>query len=147
MNTDGINKNNIQELLAKWQKILRLQDWDIELEVVDREWRKSGDVKIDLCNKQAVLLINSKPKCDNLNELIIHELLHIKLWGMDQMIEDLLNIVYGENDCDKKEFPETQFMTLLESTVQDLTKGYLELSNLGPVSFNRLKMDVEKEIN
>lgn len=121
--------NDVQAILNKWQKILRPQDWDIALEIVTTEWRKSGDVKIDLNDKQAILLINSKPKCENLHELVIHELLHIKLWGMDQMIVDLMNIVYGKEMDSKKDFAETQFMTLLESTVHDLTKSYVELAN------------------
>ena len=38
-----------REILRRWQGLLRLSDWDIELRVVDPEtnWRKRGDVKID----------------------------------------------------------------------------------------------------
>lgn len=136
----------IREILNKWQKVLKLQDWDIELKMVDTQWRKSGDIKIDMESKQAVLLINSTPRCENLHELVIHELLHLKLWGMDQMIEDLINIVYGDEESTGKDFAVTQFMTLLESTVEDLTKSYVDISDLGPISLNRLKKEVEEEI-
>ena len=82
-----------------------------------------------------------------MEELVIHELLHLKLYGMDQMIEELLLAVYGEKEKDsKKEFAETQFMKLLESTVEDLTKGYLTASKSQKLlSFGRLKTQIDEE--
>ncbi|MCK4314084.1 hypothetical protein KAW04_04905, partial [Candidatus Bathyarchaeota archaeon] len=122
----NLDEDEVAEHLNKWQNILRLRDWDIMIKIVKSKWRKSGDIKIDLEDKKAVLLLNYAPKCENLEELIIHELLHLKLYGMDQMIEDLLSIVYGKKEKNpKREFAITQFMILLESTVEDLTKGYL----------------------
>lgn len=133
--------------LRKWQDILRLRDWDIKVQVVEASWRKSGDIKIDLEDKKAVFLVNRQPKSTNMEELVIHELLHLKLYGMDQMIEELLSAVYGENEKDsKKEFAETQFMKLLESTVEDLTKAYLTASeSQKPLSFGRLKTQIDEE--
>lgn len=133
--------------LRKWQDILRLRDWDIKVQVVEASWRKSGDIKIDLEDKKAVFLVNRQPKSTNMEELVIHELLHLKLYGMDQMIEELLSAVYGENEKDsKKEFAETQFMKLLESTVEDLTKGYLTASKSQKLlSFGRLKTQIDEE--
>jgi len=83
-----------------------------------------------------------------LEELIIHELLHLKLYGMDQMIEDLLSIVYGKKEKNpKREFVITQFMILLESTVEDLTKGYLTaIKSQEPLSFGRLQKQIDKEV-
>jgi len=142
-----VNKKTIEKYLYKWQGILRIKDWDIVVKIVKKEWRKSGDVKIDLEDKKVVLLINNKPKCDNLEELVVHELLHIKLYGMDQMIEDLLFIIYGEKSSKKRDFAYTQFMLLLESTVEDLTKGYLAAAkSKKSLSFGRLKNAVDKEI-
>ncbi len=133
--------------LRKWQDILRLRDWDIKVQVVEVSWRKSGDIKIDLEDKKAVFLVNRQPRSTNMEELVIHELLHLKLYGMDQMIEELLLAVYGENEKDsKKEFAETQFMKLLESTVEDLTKGYLTASKSQKLlSFGRLKTQIDEE--
>lgn len=37
----------VEQYLDKWQDILRIRDWDIKIELVDKEWRKSGDIKID----------------------------------------------------------------------------------------------------
>jgi hypothetical protein len=142
-----VNKKTIEKYLNKWQDILRLRDWDIVVKIVKKEWRKSGDIKIDMDDKKAVLLVNSKPKCDNLEELVVHELLHVKLYGMDQMIEDLLSIIYGKMSNKKKDFAYTQFMLLLESTVEDLTKGYLAAAkSKKSLSFGRLKNAIDKEL-
>lgn len=144
------NKKKIEDYLKKWQTILRLRDWDIIVRIVETEWRKSGDIKVDLEDKKAVLLINQNPKtCENVEELVVHELLHLKLYGMDQMIEDLLSAVYGRKEDDaKKEFAYTQFMILLESTVEDLTKGYLAaIGSKEALSLGRLQKQVDKELN
>ncbi|MCL2593248.1 MAG: hypothetical protein FWD82_07760 [Defluviitaleaceae bacterium] len=141
-------ERDLLKTLEKWQKILRLKDWDIKLELVTKEWRKTGDVKIDQADKTAIMLINNcNPKQTNIEALIIHELLHIKLWGMDQMIESLLKCVYGEDDEDPKYvFAYTQFMELLEVTTQDLTKGYVELgADDKSVSFGRIQGQADAE--
>jgi len=134
--------------LRKWQGILRLRDWDIKLELVTKEWRKTGDVKIDRADKTAIVLINScNPKQTNIESVIIHELLHIKLWGMDQMIENLLRCVYGDDETDPKfSFAYSQFMELLEATAQDLTKGYAELgADDKSVSYGRIQEQADSE--
>ncbi len=143
------NKNTIQSHLDKWQQILRLRDWDIAVKIVTTKWRKAGDVKVDLDDRKAILLINANPKCENLEELVIHELLHVKLYGMDQMLEELLSAVYGEKEDDRKRgFAYTQFMVLLESTVEDLTKAYLTANcSRNPLSFGRLQDQVDKELS
>jgi len=124
-----VTKKNIEKHLSKWQVKLQLRDWDISVKIIRTRWRKSGDVKVDLENRNAVLLVNHKPKCLNLEEIVVHELLHIKLYGLDQMIEDLIDILYGKRKTKKRQFAWNQFMTLLETTVEDLTKAYLYHTN------------------
>jgi hypothetical protein len=144
----GVNVSNLEELITKWQEILRLRDWDIKLKIVETEWRKSGDIKIDMDDKKAVMLINNNPKSTNLEELVVHELLHLKLWGMDQMIEGFINQIFGEDEVDiKKEFAMNQFFLLLESTVEDLTKGFLKANDCTQeLSFGRLQKLIDREI-
>jgi hypothetical protein len=145
----SVDKGKIEEHLRKWQPVLRLRDWDVQVKMVETKWRKSGDIKVDLDDKKAVLLINRNPKtCENIEELVVHELLHLKLYGMDQMIEELLQAVFGKNEDDpKREFAQTQFMMLLESTVEDLTKGYLMASgSQEALSFGRLQGEIDKEL-
>ena len=124
-----VTKNSVEKILIKWQGILRLRDWDITVDIIRKKWRKSGDIKVDFENKNAMLFINQKPKCQNLEEIVVHELLHIKLYGLDQMIEDLISILYGKKKTKKRQFAWNQFMSLLETTVEDLTKGYLARRN------------------
>ena len=141
-------KEKIEEYLNRWQDILRLRDWDIVVKIVKTKWRKSGDIKIDLDDKKAILLVNHTPKCTNLEELVIHELLHLKLYRMDQMLEDLLSLVFGDKKDDpKREFAYTQFMMVLESTVEDLTKAYLSAArSQNPLSFGRLQGRIDEEL-
>ena len=141
-----VTRHQIETLLNKWQAILRLQDWDIKIKIIRTKWRKSGDIKIDMEDKLAVLMVNHTPKCENLEELVLHELIHLKLWGMDQMIDDLIGILYGAKASKKKEFAFTQFMILLESTVQDLTKAFLTTAECKkPMSMNRLRSVMEAD--
>jgi len=135
--------------LAKWQDILRLRDWDIAVQIVDPPWRKSGDIKIDLDDRKAVLLVNRKGKCDNLEELVVHELLHLKLYDMDQLIEAQLEIIFGTDGEDpKRQFVFYLFMKALESTVEDLTKALLAANGCSePLSFGRLRQQVEEELS
>lgn len=142
------NENELQRYLDKWQKILRLKDWDIKLELVTKEWRKTGDIKIDQPDKKAILLINNyNPKQTNAEAVVIHELLHIKLFGMDQMIEELLHCVYGNDENDPKfNFAWSQFMELLELTTEDLAKGYVELgADDKSMSFGRIQKEADDE--
>ncbi len=62
----NITEEMISGYLNRWQNILRLRDWDISIKVVGKEWRKSGDIKIDQVNRMAVLMINQNPVCTNL---------------------------------------------------------------------------------
>lgn len=140
----------IETYLRKWQDVLRLRDWDIKYEVVNMEWRKTGDIKIDVTDRKAILMINNyNPKQTNLEALIIHELLHLKLWGMDQMIEQLLYSVFGQDENDPKfNFAYDQFMNVLETTVEDLAKSFLTLGGENKeISFGRVQQQVYKELN
>ncbi len=147
-NTPQVTEQHVLPLLAKWQDILRLRDWDINVQIVGTKWRKSGDVKVDLEDKKAVLLVNeSSYDRGNLEELVVHELLHIRLYALDQMLEDLLNAVYGEAEDDpKRSFAHSRFMTALEATVEDLAKGYLAATRCEELlSFGRLQEQVDEE--
>lgn len=142
--------NEAQKYMDKWQEVLRLRDWDIRLHEVEQEWRKTGDIKIDLTDKKAVLMLNNyNPHQDNLEGLIIHELLHLKMWGMDQMIEGLIVKVFGEDESDPKyQFAYDKFMEVLEQTVEDLAKGFLQLAGEDKnISFGRVNEQVHKELN
>ncbi len=117
----------ISPLFDKWIEILRLKNvWDVKLELIDNEnfW-KTGDFKIDPDDRKAILMINaSNPKQENIEEVIVHELLHLKLYPLDQLTEGLID---GHYQPDTAEYNTiySQFMTMLEQTVEELTKCFL----------------------
>ena len=117
--------------------------------MVTTRWRKAGDIKIDLDDRKAVLLVNEKPYSEkSFNLEALHELLHVRLYALDQMLLDLLNLVYGEEEGDpKREFACTQFMTLLESTTEDLTKGFIATGGDNKeLDFGRLQSEIDEEL-
>lgn len=94
------------------------------------------------------MINNYNPKENNLEPVIIHELLHLKLWGMDQMIEQLIYLIFGKDENDPKfDFAYTQFMNTLESTVEDLSKSFLTLDGEDKkISFERVQKQVDDEL-
>lgn len=117
----------IQSLFQKWINILRLKNqWDIRLELVrDPAFRKTGDIKIDCDDRKAILMLNVlNPKQENPEEVIVHELMHLKLYPLDQLTEGLIDAHY-EEETPAREAVYTQFMIMLEQTVEELTKCYL----------------------
>ena len=143
-----ITPDEARAVLARWQPILRLADWDIDLRLVDTPWRKTGDVKVDLDDRKAVLLLRASQPAEHLEEVVVHELVHVRLYAMDQMLVQLLDAVFGVDAKDpKREFAETQFMQLLESTTEDLAKALLAASGrTASLTFHRLDAEVEREI-
>lgn len=144
----SVNEKSIDEYLIKWQPLLSLSDWDIRPVVVQKDWRKSGDVKIDESNKMAAVMIRSDLDPAYLEQIVVHELLHIKLWGLDMMIEESLNALFGEEDSEgKRYFAQGQFMRELEATTQDLTRALLEASGFKEqYLFNRVQKQIDGEI-
>lgn len=68
---------------------------------------------------------------------------------MDQMIEQLIYSVFGQDENDPKfDFAYGQFMNILEPTVEDLTKSLLSLDGEDKeISFGRVQQLVNKELH
>jgi hypothetical protein len=134
--------------LARWQPLLRLADWDVDLRLVSTEWRKSGDIKVDLDDRKAVLLLKASMPAEDLEETLVHELVHLRLYALDQMLEELLAAVFGADEGEpRRGFAKTRSMALLESTTEDLTKALLAAAGRGePLSFERLRLEVDREL-
>ena len=137
-----------ESVIHRWSDILRLRDWDIRHTVVEGNWRKRGDIKIDTSNRMAVLMVHHEVDDSFVEELVVHELLHLKLYEMDQMIEELINLVYGKDGDDpRREFAWSRFMEALESTTEDLTKALLAASGSpAELNFDRVMEQVEEEL-
>ena len=113
--------------------------WDIKLEFVeDPQWRKTGDFKIDCDDMKAILLLNaSNPKQENMEEVIIHELMHLKMYPLDQVTESRITSCFEEGTPGWN-FAYTQFFTALEQTVEEMTKCFLlEYGENRELSFGR----------
>ena len=108
--------------------------------VSDSTFTKMGDIKIDTEYRKAILLLNIlNPKQENPEEVICHELLHLKLYPLDQLTEGLID---GHYECGTQEYNTVykQFMTMLEQTVEELTKCYIGAFGENKVlSFGRRK--------
>ncbi len=119
-----------QALIATFEKYIRklriTPAWDIRLELVeDTTWPKTGDFRIDCDDRKAILLLNAvNPKQENLEEVIIHELMHIKMYPLDQVTESLITNCFEEGSAARK-FAYQQFFTTLEQTVEELAKCFL----------------------
>lgn len=117
----------LERLFDKWCRKLRITPvWDVKLEYVhDPAWKKTGDFKIDPSDRKAILLLNAiNPKQENMEEVIVHELMHIKMYPLDQVCESLIvnNFEEGSNGYN---FAYQQFFETLEVTVEELTKCFL----------------------
>jgi hypothetical protein len=135
-------------VVSRWQPILRLADWDIDLRLVETPWRKTGDVKVDLDDRKAVLLLRVGQPAERLEEIVVHELVHLRLYALDQMLVQLLDATFGSEEKDaRREFAETQFMQLLESTTEDLAKALLAAAGrTASLTFDRLEEEVAREV-
>lgn len=131
-----------KNVFDKYINLLRLKNnWDVKLELVnDDSFKKTGDFKIDPDDKKAILMINARnPRNENIEEVIIHELLHLKLYPLDQLTETLIDSHYQVNTNEYNAIY-NQFMTMLEVTVEELTKCFLqEYGDNKELSYGRCK--------
>jgi len=137
-----MNREEIRRLFDMWCRKLRLvPTWDVKLEFVeDPTWRKTGDFKIDCDDRKAILLLNAaNPKQENPEEVIVHELMHLKLYPLDQVTESLILSSFEEGTREWN-FAYTQFFNALEQTVEELAKCYLlEFGENKELSFGRCR--------
>ena len=137
-----MNRTDLADIFDKYCKMLRIVPaWDVKLEFVeDPSWRKTGDFKIDCDDRKAVLLLNAvNPKQENLEEVICHELMHLKMYPLDQVTESLIVNTFEEGSP-ASNFAYQLFFTTLEQTVEELTKCFLlEFGDNRELSYGRCK--------
>lgn len=137
-----LERDYVMPILNKWTDILRLKNqWDLDIILVDDEaFDKTGDIKIDITDKKALVYLNQRnPRNENIEEVIVHELLHLKLYPLDQLTETLINNHYDDTSSEYQVMYE-QFMISLEITVEELTKCFIEKTGDDTrLSFGRVK--------
>ncbi len=144
-----VEKQALTALFEKYIRKLRITPtWDIRLEFVeDPAWPKTGDIKIDCADRKAIILLNiANPKREeNFEEIIVHELMHIKMYPLDQVTESLIVNCFEEGSAANK-FAYEQFFTTLEQTVEELAKCFLlEFGENKELSYGRCRQ--EKSFN
>ena len=86
-----------------------------------------------------ILLNAVNPKQENLEEVIVHELMHLKMYPLDQVTESLIVNTFEEGSS-ASNFAYQQFFTTLEQTVEELTKCFLlEFGENRELSYGRCK--------
>ncbi len=137
-----MDKPALDAILEKYCRKLRIvPDWDVTLELVeDPDWRKTGDIRIDCDDKKAIVLLNAaSPKQENPEEVIVHELLHLKMYPLDQVTESLITSNF-EDGSPAMRFAYQQFFIALEQTVEELAKCFLlEFGENRALSFGRCR--------
>ena len=122
-----MDKAEIMALFEKYIRKFRITPaWDVRLEFVDDPtWQKTGDFKIDCDDRKAILMLNSiNPTQENFEEVIVHELMHIKMYPLDQVTESLIANCFEEGTA-ASNFAYQQFFNALEQTVEELSKCFL----------------------
>lgn len=118
-NKKGVPFKKLNNLLEKWQKKLLLNNWKLSIEIVDfkrKDYRQSGDIKVDLNNKIAIVLLTKKPFL-NEESVLVHELMHLVCWDFDIFCE---KIILKTNKPFKGQHG--KYMDKLEKIVEQLTQ-------------------------
>ena len=94
----------VHKLIKKWQKILRLQDYaiDVEMTKLIGDEIKLGEIEVDWQNRRAVMFLLDDKQLDelkrqgydgdtlNIEHTVVHELLHIYFMTDDDVESNLL---------------------------------------------------------
>ena len=135
-----MTQQELSEVFEKYCKKLRITPiWDVKLQFVeDTSWPKTGDFKIDCDDRKAILMLNiANPKQENLEEVIVHELMHLKMYPLDQVTESLITSHFEEG-TGAYNFAYQQFFLALEQTVEELAKCFLfEFGDNKELSYGR----------
>jgi len=119
----GLSEKEIEVLLKKWQKRLGMEAWSLSFSVVDfnrPDFRQSGDFEADVNNKKAKILLTADPFRGDEEYTLVHELIHVLLFDLDEYSEKIVLKSYGK---DSKEHD--RYMEKLESTAHKLTEAFL----------------------
>ncbi len=80
-----MTKRQAESLLREWQTALRLSDWKLKLEVITGGTdfaEKDGDVRAQPRSFFARIRADGDQTDDNIEETLVHELVHVVLSGM-----------------------------------------------------------------
>lgn len=139
------DKEFLKKRFDYFVKKMGLSDWNLKLEFIEYDWKNTGNVKVDEEGKTAIVYLNVfNPKMENLEQVLIHELCHIKLWKLDTYCESLLDATFPDKDSKEYSFGYDMFMVALERTTEEFAKTYtVLLAKDKNLSFNRCDRRME----
>lgn len=111
---NGLTKQQLEMMLLKWKKKLLMDDWDISLKIVDferKDFRQSGDFIANPSQKKAEILLTYAPWRGDEEYTLVHEMIHILMYNLDQFLE---------NSASSKNREE--YLNKLEETVHKITQ-------------------------
>lgn len=124
----GLSLVELEELLKKWQEKLCMEDWNLEVKIVEfhrkNGYRQSGDFVADLEKKTAQILMTNDPWRGDEEYTLVHEMLHVLFYDYDKYSEELLLSKFEKfgDEHDK-------YMDKLEETVHHMTRIILGRSD------------------
>lgn len=95
----NLNTNQLARLVSTWQKRLRLEDWDIRVQIVDPRIAPDAEAEVTWNYHKKTAEIRIASDSTNQKELtdsIVHELLHLHFWWADTegTKSDLLELAF-----------------------------------------------------
>ncbi len=120
----SVGQATLEGWLQKWQTLLGLRDWKIGVELVDflRE-RQSGDLRVDLPNREALVMLARRPWRADEELTLVHELMHLVLWRLDQLLEEVIGLAFPQEG--QREFASSRHLESLEEICQQLARALL----------------------
>ena len=124
----GMSKDTLEKLLLDWQKKLGMEDWKLDLKIVDFKrkngYRQSGDFVANLENKTASILMTWDPWRGDEEYTLVHEMIHVLVYDYDKYSENLIlkNHKQFESEHDI-------YIDKLENFVHHLTRMFLGRSD------------------
>lgn len=121
----GLQIKTLNDLLVKWQNILLLNKWKLSIEIVDfkrKDYKQSGDIKVDLKKKKAAILMTANPFLDE-EGVLVHELMHLIIWDFDIFCERL-----ALKNNKPLQGSHGKYMDKLEKTIEHLTQIIIKIN-------------------
>ncbi len=84
----GLSHGDLEILLVKWQEKLDMEDWELDLKIVEfrrkNGYRQSGDFVANPGDKTATILMTCDPWRGDEEYTLVHELLHVLVYDYDK---------------------------------------------------------------
>lgn len=125
-----MTKNELKKLILKWKPILKLQDWDITVAIVDQSYideitqqeeipyKADALNKISSMKKACEILISSTPS-EDIEKCLVHELVHVVVNSMDEEHRYAINCI---SDITLQNYCNNRRVGPLEQVVNDVTR-------------------------